>query len=177
MATKTAKLVFCRGLALALMVAIVAGRPGNFLTTLTLLAASAPPLGAPAAPSPTPQPCLCHPSLPGPMISGQAGRRAESKAAGATAGPCCPAASPNPIFLWIPVLCRLPAPIPLRSPSQLTAREQQMLELINRDRLAHGPAPQADMRLTRLARLEEPGYSGQQLALTKRPPPHYEPSL
>ena len=35
------------------------------------------------------------------------------------------------------------------------AMEQQMLELINRDRLAHGLQPlQADMRLTRLARLK-----------------------
>lgn len=48
-----------------------------------------------------------------------------------------------------------PAPAPQPQPTQLTAREQQMLNLINRDRAAHGLRPlQADMRLTRLARLK-----------------------
>ena len=51
-----------------------------------------------------------------------------------------------------------PAPAPSQpapAPSQLTAREQQMLNLINRERTERGLRPvQADMRLTRLARLK-----------------------
>jgi len=46
-------------------------------------------------------------------------------------------------------------PTPAPQPSQLTAREQQMLDLINKDRQANGLNPlQADMRLTQLARMK-----------------------
>lgn len=48
-----------------------------------------------------------------------------------------------------------PKPEPNPQPSGLTAREQQMLELINKDRIARGLRPlEIDMRLTRLARLK-----------------------
>lgn len=49
-----------------------------------------------------------------------------------------------------------PTPSPAPAPSDgLTAREQQMLDLINKDRIAYGLQPlQADLRLTALARLK-----------------------
>jgi len=48
-----------------------------------------------------------------------------------------------------------PEPTPVPQPSGLTAREQQMLDLINKDRIAYGLKPlEVDMRLTRLARLK-----------------------
>lgn len=49
-----------------------------------------------------------------------------------------------------------PTPSPAPAPADgLTAREQQMLDLINKDRIAYGLQPlQADLRLTALARLK-----------------------
>ena len=50
----------------------------------------------------------------------------------------------------------VPEPVsPLPSPADLTSLEQQMLQLINNDRIAHGLQPlQIDMDLTRVARLK-----------------------
>lgn len=68
-----------------------------------------------------------------------------------------PAPQPNPVPQPNPTPQPEPAPQPnpVPQPSGLTAREQQMLDLINKDRLANGLKPlQADMRLTRLARMK-----------------------
>lgn len=153
MATKTAKLVFCLGLALALMVAIAPAAQAISYYAYLQQYLSQP--QAPRPPQPDPQPAPA-PSQPARVDDFWASRAAGRKALLAQQqAPAAPPASPNPISPVDPS----PAPpagsdsAPL--PSQLTAREQQMLELINRDRLAHGLQPlQADMHLTRLARLK-----------------------
>lgn len=66
-----------------------------------------------------------------------------------------PAPQPDPDPTPVPQPEPKPNPEPQPQPSGLTAREQQMLDLVNKDRIAHGLRPlEVDMRLTRLARLK-----------------------
>lgn len=66
-----------------------------------------------------------------------------------------PVPQPEPVPQPDPEPSPQPVPDPVPQPAQLTAKEQQMLELINKDRQAYGLKPlQVDMRLTRLARLK-----------------------
>jgi uncharacterized protein YkwD len=102
--------------------------------------------------SPQPTPEQPAPPATEPEVNFWSSRAASRKAllnnAGYKPNPT-PTPQPNPT----PVPQPKPDPIP--QPSGLTAREQQMLELINKDRIAYGLRPlQADMRLTRLARLK-----------------------
>ncbi|MDD2282130.1 MAG: CAP domain-containing protein [Eubacteriales bacterium] len=66
-----------------------------------------------------------------------------------------PTPEPTPVPQPEPTPVPQPEPTPVPQPDRLTAREQQMLNLINKDRIAYGLQPlEVDMRLTRLARLK-----------------------
>jgi uncharacterized YkwD family protein len=107
------------------------------------------------------QPATPEPEQPIPPVSQPdtnywssraASRKALLEKANLTAQPePVPAPQPNPQPTPVPQ----PEPTPVPEPTGLTAREQQMLNLINKDRIAYGLKPlEVDMRLTRLARLK-----------------------
>lgn len=106
--------------------------------------------GQPIPPQPTPDPQpVPVPSPAEPGGNYWDARAASRKALLAAAGlqPSLPKPDPQPAP---PV-----EPNPTPQPSGLTAREQQMLDLINTDRMKYGLKPLvADLRLTRLARLK-----------------------
>lgn len=98
-----------------------------------------------------PQPEQPVPPVNEPDTNFWSSRAASRKALLANAGLLPSQPQPNPEPTPIPQ----PEPTPVPEPSGLTAREQQMLDLINKDRIAYGLKPlEVDMRLTRLARLK-----------------------
>lgn len=108
-------------------------------------------------PTPDPQPTNPQPSEPqNNDFWGQRTERRNAMLSRPNPQPSNPAPQPQPNPEPQPQPDPQPEPpSPAPQPSQLTAREQQMLNLINKDRAAHGLRPlQADMRLTKLARIK-----------------------
>jgi uncharacterized YkwD family protein len=98
-----------------------------------------------------PEPEKPLPPVSQPETNFWSSRAASRKALLENAGLLPPQPQPNPE----PAPTPQPEPTPDPEPTGLTAREQQMLDLINKDRIAYGLKPlEVDMRLTRLARLK-----------------------
>jgi len=148
---KILKVVFSTGLAIALTFAVAPNAEASSYYRFLQQYLNQPQQQLPSQPQPAPTPQPTTPQQP------NQSNFWESRTASRNAlmqKPQTPAPQqPAPQQPQQPAPTPEPAPVP--QPSQLTAREQQMLNLVNTDRIAHGLSPlQADMRLTRLARIK-----------------------